>query len=117
MAGSRVSFLPLLGDFGGHLRPSAPGAACRLCQVGEQSRAKWVPGAVMERARFRSLDVFRGMAICLMIIVNTPGTGSEPWPVLDFLLAHEDLLLGFCEAAGTDPKAIHMARHRLDGTA
>jgi len=37
----------------------------------------------MERARFRSLDVFRGMAICLMIIVNTPGAGSEPWPVLD----------------------------------
>jgi len=37
----------------------------------------------MERARFRSLDVFRGMAICLMIVVNTPGAGSEPWPVLD----------------------------------
>ena len=37
----------------------------------------------MERMRFRSLDVFRGMAICLMIVVNTPGAGSEPWPVLD----------------------------------
>jgi len=37
----------------------------------------------MDRVRFRSLDVFRGMAICLMIIVNTPGAGSEPWPVLD----------------------------------
>ena len=37
----------------------------------------------MEGARFRSLDVFRGMAICLMIIVNTPGAGSQPWPVLD----------------------------------
>ncbi len=37
----------------------------------------------MERARFRSLDVFRGMAICLMVIVNTPGAGSDPWPVLD----------------------------------
>jgi predicted acyltransferase len=37
----------------------------------------------MERVRFRSLDVFRGMAICLMIVVNTPGAGSEPWPVLD----------------------------------
>jgi predicted acyltransferase len=23
------------------------------------------------------------MAICLMIVVNTPGAGSEPWPVLD----------------------------------
>lgn len=37
----------------------------------------------MDTARFRSLDVFRGMAICLMIVVNTPGAGSEPWPVLD----------------------------------
>ncbi|HMH65146.1 MAG TPA: heparan-alpha-glucosaminide N-acetyltransferase domain-containing protein [Rhizomicrobium sp.] len=37
----------------------------------------------MEQARFRSLDVFRGMAICLMIVVNTPGAGSEPWPILD----------------------------------
>ena len=37
----------------------------------------------MERLRFRSLDVFRGMAIALMIIVNTPGAGSAPWPVLD----------------------------------
>jgi hypothetical protein len=35
--------------------------------------------------------------------------------VLDFLLAHEDLLLAFCEAAQTDPKALHMARHRLEG--
>ncbi len=37
----------------------------------------------MQRARFRSLDVFRGVAICLMIIVNTPGAGSDPWPILD----------------------------------
>jgi predicted acyltransferase len=37
----------------------------------------------MDRVRFRSLDVFRGMAIGLMIVVNTPGAGSEPWPVLD----------------------------------
>jgi hypothetical protein len=35
--------------------------------------------------------------------------------VLDFLLAHEDLLVGFCEAAQIDPKALHLARHRLDG--
>jgi predicted acyltransferase len=37
----------------------------------------------MERARFRSLDVFRGMTICLMIIVNTPGAGSDPYLILD----------------------------------
>jgi len=34
--------------------------------------------------------------------------------VLDFLLANEDLLLGFCEEVSADPKAVHMARHVLD---
>jgi len=37
----------------------------------------------MERARFLSLDVFRGMSLCLMIIVNTPGAGAQPYPILD----------------------------------
>ena len=37
----------------------------------------------MERVRFRSLDVFRGMTMCLMLIVNTAGAGSDPWPILD----------------------------------
>ena len=30
----------------------------------------------MQNQRFLSLDVFRGMTICLMIIVNTPGDSS-----------------------------------------
>src|ERR1700749_5095756 len=33
--------------------------------------------------RFLSLDVFRGMTICFMIIVNTPGSGASPFPPLD----------------------------------
>ena len=32
--------------------------------------------------RFLSLDVFRGLTICLMIIVNTPGTGGDFYPFL-----------------------------------
>jgi predicted acyltransferase len=32
--------------------------------------------------RFLSLDVFRGMTICFMIIVNTPGSGAEPFAPL-----------------------------------
>ncbi|WP_372784410.1 acyltransferase family protein [Phenylobacterium sp.] len=32
--------------------------------------------------RFLSLDVFRGLAVCLMIVVNTPGGGAEPYPWL-----------------------------------
>jgi predicted acyltransferase len=35
------------------------------------------------KPRFRSLDVFRGATICLMIIVNTStGTGTDPFPWL-----------------------------------
>ena len=33
--------------------------------------------------RFLSLDVFRGMTICFMIIVNTPGGGAEPFSPLE----------------------------------
>jgi predicted acyltransferase len=32
--------------------------------------------------RFLSLDVFRGIAVCLMIVVNTPGPGAHPYPWL-----------------------------------
>jgi predicted acyltransferase len=34
------------------------------------------------RERFVSLDVFRGMTICLMIVVNTPGSGAEAYAPL-----------------------------------
>jgi len=33
--------------------------------------------------RFLSLDVFRGMTICFMIIVNTPGSGATPFAPLE----------------------------------
>src|SRR6201992_1284284 len=33
--------------------------------------------------RFLSLDVFRGMTICFMIIVNTAGSGAAPFAPLD----------------------------------
>ena len=33
--------------------------------------------------RFLSLDVFRGMTICFMIIVNTPGSGATPFSPLE----------------------------------
>lgn len=32
--------------------------------------------------RFLSLDVFRGLTICLMIVVNSPGTGADLYPYL-----------------------------------
>jgi predicted acyltransferase len=38
--------------------------------------------------RFLSLDVFRGMTICLMIIVNTPGSGASPFAPLEHAAWH-----------------------------
>ena len=32
--------------------------------------------------RFLSLDVFRGLTVCLMIIVNSPGAGADIYPYL-----------------------------------
>ena len=34
--------------------------------------------------------------------------------VLDFMLADEELLVGFCDVASIDPQAVHIARHMLD---
>ncbi|MGK9124213.1 heparan-alpha-glucosaminide N-acetyltransferase domain-containing protein [Olivibacter sp. SA151] len=35
-----------------------------------------------QKLRFTALDVFRGMTICFMIIVNSPGSGATPyWPL------------------------------------
>jgi predicted acyltransferase len=41
-----------------------------------------------QRERFLSLDVFRGMTICFMIIVNTPGSGAEPFSPLEHATWH-----------------------------
>jgi alpha-N-acetylglucosaminidase len=38
--------------------------------------------ALRDKPRFLSLDVFRGLTICLMIVVNTSGGGAEPYPIL-----------------------------------
>jgi predicted acyltransferase len=38
--------------------------------------------------RFLSLDVFRGMTICFMIIVNTPGSGAEAFAPLQHAQWH-----------------------------
>ncbi|WP_419700189.1 acyltransferase family protein [Mucilaginibacter sp. NFX135] len=38
--------------------------------------------------RFLSLDVFRGMTICFMIIVNTPGSGAAPFSPLEHAAWH-----------------------------
>ena len=34
------------------------------------------------KKRFVTLDVFRGMTVFLMIVVNTQGSGAEPYPAM-----------------------------------
>lgn len=41
-----------------------------------------------QRERFLSLDVFRGMTICFMIIVNTPGSGAIAFSPLEHAAWH-----------------------------
>lgn len=40
------------------------------------------------KERFLALDVFRGMTICFMIIVNTPGSGASAYPPLHHATWH-----------------------------
>jgi hypothetical protein len=35
--------------------------------------------------------------------------------LLDFMLANEELLVGFCDRESIDVRAVHMARHALAG--
>ena len=69
----------------------------------------------MDKPRFKSLDVFRGLTVCLMIVVNTSGAGADPFPLLShakwFGLTIADLVFpAFLFAVGNamsfgDPKS------------
>jgi predicted acyltransferase len=50
--------------------------------VNTDSTGVSISAPVARLQRFLSLDVFRGMVICLMIIVNSPGKGAKLYPVL-----------------------------------
>jgi Protein of unknown function (DUF3572) len=47
-------------------------------------------------------------------LLEAAGSPGLTVAVLDFLLAHEDLLLGFCESTGTATGLLHRARHLLE---
>ncbi|HEY9044600.1 MAG TPA: DUF5009 domain-containing protein [Ohtaekwangia sp.] len=40
------------------------------------------PAVTLGKERFLSLDIFRGLTVCLMIIVNSPGKGAALYPYL-----------------------------------
>ena len=69
--------------------------------------------------RFLSLDVFRGMTICFMIIVNTPGSGAIPFAPLEHAkwngFTPTDLVFpSFLFAVG-NAMSFSMDRYRLIG--
>ena len=41
-----------------------------------------------QKPRYLALDVLRGMTVCLMIVVNTPGTGASPFAPLEHVPWH-----------------------------
>src|SRR5579875_1590760 len=71
--------------------------------------------------RFLALDVFRGMTICFMIIVNTPGSGATPFAPLEHAQWHgftpTDLVFpSFLFAVG-NAMSFSMGRYVLLGNA
>jgi hypothetical protein len=72
----------------------------------------WLAGEEDGIQRF--LDQSGIDAATLRDAAGRPETGVA---ILDFLLAHEDLLVRFCESASISPKALHLARFALGGEA
>lgn len=75
----------------------------------------------LQQQRFLSLDVFRGMTICFMIIVNTPGSGAIPFSPLEHATWHgftpTDLVFpSFLFAVG-NAMSFSMGRYKLLGDA
>ncbi|GAC1419041.1 MAG: acyltransferase family protein [Flavisolibacter sp.] len=73
------------------------------------------------RERFLSLDIFRGMTICFMIIVNTPGSGAIPFAPLEHATWHgftpTDLVFpSFLFAVG-NAMSFSLDRYKLLGNA
>ncbi len=72
----------------------------------------WLVGDEAGGSRFLAASGISGAE--LREAAGSPGLTVA---VLDFLLAHEDLLLSFCESHDTKPAALHQARHVLGGEA
>ena len=70
----------------------------------------WLAGDEDGLQRFLDLSGLDAAALRAQV-----GTSDMNVAILDFLLAHEDLLMRFCEADGRSPKEVHLARHQLGG--
>ena len=70
----------------------------------------WLAGEPEELQKFLNLSGLDGAALRA-----AAGNPEMSVAILDYLLAHEELLLRFCEAAGAKPRDLHLARHVLGG--
>ena len=72
----------------------------------------WLAGQPDPIAQFLTMSGLS--AADLRLAAGDPGLQGS---VLDFLLAHENLLLDFCKSASLKPQSVHLARHRLESEA
>jgi hypothetical protein len=70
----------------------------------------WLAGEPEELQKFLNLSGLDAAALR-----DAAGSPETSVAILDFLLAHEELLLRFCETAEVKPRDLHLARHVLGG--
>ena len=70
----------------------------------------WLAGEPDELQKFLNLSGLDGTALR-----DAAGSPELNVAILDYLLAQEELLLRFCEAAEAKPRDLHLARHVLGG--
>ena len=70
----------------------------------------WLAGEPEELQKFLNVSGLDGAALR-----QAAGSPEMSVAILDYLLAQEELLLRFCEAAEAKPRDLHLARHVLGG--
>ena len=70
----------------------------------------WLAGEPEDLQKFLNIS-----GLDVAALRETAGSVEMSVAILDYLLAHEELLLRFCESAGVKPKDLHLARHVLGG--
>jgi hypothetical protein len=70
----------------------------------------WLAGEPEELQKFLNLS-----GLDVGALRDAAGSPEVSVAILDYLLAHEELLLRFCEATEAKPRDLHLARHVLGG--
>ena len=70
----------------------------------------WLAGEPEDLQKFLNISGLDAAALR-----DAAGSPEMSVAILDYLLAHEELLLRFCDFADAKPKDLHLARHVLGG--